>query len=288
MEKKDPQTLLLPILTSYVKQGSVDLALRTVQTIDEESVKNKALKYLAVLVDGDKLYKEALVTYDLQLTLMVAHRSQKDPKEYLAFLNELNAMEDEYFRRFTIDNSLKRYDSALRHLCLCRPVKTEQIIRYMKLHRIYTPAIDELCSTPMVDETREALQTAATLQAETLTSRENYEEAGYLYQRVELNDKALDCFKKCGQWKQCLSLASTLQLSDEETQELVSKLAINLRTAKRYNDAAFLCEYFLKDYQQSAQCLIENLCFSEAWALSTRYNMKEWAGNNILCYLLSY
>ena len=45
--------------------------------IAEESVKNKALKYLAVLVDGDKLYKEALVTYDLQLTLMVAHRSQK-------------------------------------------------------------------------------------------------------------------------------------------------------------------------------------------------------------------
>lgn len=40
-------------------------------------MKSKALKYLAVLVDGDKLYKEALVTYDLQLTLMVAQRSQK-------------------------------------------------------------------------------------------------------------------------------------------------------------------------------------------------------------------
>jgi len=30
----DPQKLLLPILTSYVKQGSVDLALRAVQTLD--------------------------------------------------------------------------------------------------------------------------------------------------------------------------------------------------------------------------------------------------------------
>ena len=98
MEETDAQKLLLPILTSYVKQGSVDLALRTVQTLDgrnwiwllqtifsfynsnfqtDELAKNKALKYLAVLVDGDKLYKEALVTYDLQLTLMVAQRSQK-------------------------------------------------------------------------------------------------------------------------------------------------------------------------------------------------------------------
>jgi len=45
--------------------------------IVEESLKDQALKYMAVLVDGDQLYKEALATYDLQLTLMVAHRSQK-------------------------------------------------------------------------------------------------------------------------------------------------------------------------------------------------------------------
>lgn len=121
-------------------------------------------------------------------------------------------MEDEFYRRFTIDNSLKRYSSALRHLCLCRPVKTEQIIRYMKLHRIFTPAIDELCSsTPILEETKEALQTAATLQAETLKSRDSYEEAGYLYQRVELFDQALTCFQKCGLSQQCLALASILQ-----------------------------------------------------------------------------
>jgi len=43
----------------------------------DESTKDHALKYMAVLVDGDQLYKDALATYDLQLTLMVAHRSQK-------------------------------------------------------------------------------------------------------------------------------------------------------------------------------------------------------------------
>jgi elongator complex protein 1 len=104
--ESDSQKYLLPVLTSYIKQGMVDAALKRVQIlagnfpisflkllllvwinivvllmisslIVEESLKDQALKYMAVLVDGDQLYKEALATYDLQLTLMVAHRSQK-------------------------------------------------------------------------------------------------------------------------------------------------------------------------------------------------------------------
>lgn len=58
------------------------------------------------------------------------------------------------------------------------------------------------------------------------------------------------------------------------------KLVSNLRAVKRYKEAASLCEHYLKDYQQSGQCLIENLCFSEAWALTKKYDMKEWAGKN--------
>lgn len=100
MDSLDSIKYLLPVVTSYIKQGMVDAALKRVQilsgisftlsnsygsclwynanfTLVEESLKDQALKYMAVLVDGDQLYKEALATYDLQLTLMVAHRSQK-------------------------------------------------------------------------------------------------------------------------------------------------------------------------------------------------------------------
>ena len=47
---------------------------------------------MAVLVDGDQLYKKALATYDLQLTLMVAHRSQKVSPLlcFIAFVLNLN------------------------------------------------------------------------------------------------------------------------------------------------------------------------------------------------------
>lgn len=120
-------------------------------------------------------------------------------------------MVDENYRRFTIDNYLKRYDSAVRHLCRCRPVRTEETISYMKLHRTYVAVVDELCSTSTL-EVEQCLHTAACLQADTLIARENYEEAGYLYQRVGLYDRALESFQQSGDWSSCLSLASLIQM----------------------------------------------------------------------------
>lgn len=121
-------------------------------------------------------------------------------------------MVDENDRRFTIDNYLKRYDSAVRHLCRCRPVRTEEITSYMKLHRTYMSVVDELCSSPNQEDVQQCLNTAAILQADTLTARENYEEAGYLYQRVGLYDRAIESFQQSGDWSNCLSLASLVQM----------------------------------------------------------------------------
>lgn len=54
-----------------------------------------------------------------------------------------------------------------------------------------------------------------------------------------------------------------------------------LRASKRHRDAAHLAEHHLHDYQLSGQCLIDGLFFSEAWALTYRYNMGEWTGKLI-------
>ena len=78
----------------------------------------EALKYLLFLVDVNDLYNVALGTYDFQLVMMVAEKSQKDPKEYLPFLNDLNKMEENY-RKFKIDQTLKRYSRALQSIALC-------------------------------------------------------------------------------------------------------------------------------------------------------------------------
>ena len=50
---------------------------------------DEALNYLLLLVNVNSLFDVALGLYDFDLVLFVAEKSQKDPKEYLPFLNEL-------------------------------------------------------------------------------------------------------------------------------------------------------------------------------------------------------
>jgi elongator complex protein 1 len=80
--------------------------------------REKAIKYIAVFVDIDQLYNVALGMYDFDLTMLVAQQSQKDPREYVPFLNELKRTPAPY-RYFCIDNHLQRYEKACRHLSQC-------------------------------------------------------------------------------------------------------------------------------------------------------------------------
>jgi elongator complex protein 1 len=98
--RKDGDSYLLPILTGYVrKQTDKDLAdaLIRIKTVKEAEGKNgqlvvsadDAMKYLLYLVDVNRLYDVALGLYDFDLVMLVAAKSNKDPKEYLPFLNKL-------------------------------------------------------------------------------------------------------------------------------------------------------------------------------------------------------
>jgi len=95
----------------------------------------EAVKYIIFLVDADRLFDTALGMYDFSLVIMIAQHALKvlsfmtcgclnkllfciqDPREYLPFLRELRAL-DKYYQRFRVDDHLKRYESALRHLHL--------------------------------------------------------------------------------------------------------------------------------------------------------------------------
>lgn len=69
-------------------------------------------------------------------------------------------------------------------------------------------------------------------------------------------------------------------ISQSELDELVKRLVPILRTKKRHADAAHLAEHYLKDYVLGGRCLIEGSLFSEAWSLSCRYQLKDFAGGN--------
>jgi elongator complex protein 1 len=44
------------------------------------------------LADPEVIYKVALLTYDLELVSMAAQFTQKDPREYVPYLEELKAI----------------------------------------------------------------------------------------------------------------------------------------------------------------------------------------------------
>jgi elongator complex protein 1 len=46
------------------------------------------------LVDANAIYDAALLTYDLELAAMTARCTQKDPKEYIPYLEALKAIPD--------------------------------------------------------------------------------------------------------------------------------------------------------------------------------------------------
>jgi elongator complex protein 1 len=49
----------------------------------------EALEYVSWLVNPNRLFDVALTTFDFDLVCLVASQTQKDPKEYIPYLQEL-------------------------------------------------------------------------------------------------------------------------------------------------------------------------------------------------------
>ena len=63
-----------------------------------------------------------------------------DPKEYLPFLSKLEKL-SEFERRYEIDVSLKRHESALRHLSKCGAERFEECLKLVHDHKLHDVAL---------------------------------------------------------------------------------------------------------------------------------------------------
>ena len=82
-----------------------------------------------------------------------------------------------------------------------------------------------------------------------------------------------------------LSFFKLFRFRPTKLRDVITALVKQLKSTRKYRDAAHLCEMYLQDNVQSAQCLIEGLHFSEAWALTCRHSLQEFRGINLLKYL---
>lgn len=282
IEKLSLQKYFLSILTSYVRKTipELEIALQKVHELRENPSSNEdvsaeeALKYLLFLVDVNELYDHSLGTYDFDLVIMVAEKSQKDPKEYLPFLNSLKKMESNY-QRYTIDKHLKRYKKALGHLSQCGPEHFVEFLNLVKDQNLYTEALKLY---PAGSTEYKSINDAY---GDHLFSKHQYEQAGLIFARCGSLEKALDAFVACSSWQQILCIASQLQYPEEKMASLARSVASKLVEQRKHENAALLLEQYAEDYEEAILLLLEGAFWDEALRLIHKYKRLDIIETNV-------
>ncbi|XP_073401432.1 elongator complex protein 1 isoform X2 [Dendrobates tinctorius] len=282
MERLNPQKYCLSILTSYVRKSTPELetALQKVHELRESPSSadavsaEEALKYLLFLVDVNELYDHSLGTYDFDLVIMVAEKSQKDPKEYLPFLNTLKKMETNY-QRYTIDKHLKRYKKALEHLSKCGQEHFIEFLNLVKDQNLYTEALK---LHPVGSSEYKAINDAY---GDHLLARHHSEQAGLIFARCGSLEKALDAFVTCSSWQHILSTASQLQYSEDKMANLARNVSGKLVEQRKYGNAAMLLEQYAADYEEAIILLLEGALWEDSLRLIHKYKRLDIIETNV-------
>ncbi|RYP65825.1 hypothetical protein DL769_006197 [Monosporascus sp. CRB-8-3] len=234
---------------------------------EDERLAEKAVEHICFLADVNTLYDEALGLYNLDLALLVAQQSQRDPREYLPFIQELHRLPSPR-RQFVIDDHLKRHEKALTHL---QRLQAHQEARdYTVKHGLYAAALK-------LYRYDQANLTALTgLYATYLESKSRFREAGLAYESLQDYAAATRCYQSVGVscWRECLFVAQQQSppLSAAALSDLATTLADALYEAKDYHSAATI----QLDYLDSVETAIPTLCkgyhFGDALRLAALRN----------------
>lgn len=258
--QKDPVARLQNIVTGHVCKNPPDLesGLRLISTLrksgDQEGLE-QAVEHICFLADVNQLYDTALGLYDLDVTLLVAQQSQKDPREYLPYLQSLHEMEP-IRQKFTIDNDLKRHRKALTHLHTLAAFDELQV--YTIRHELYAAAID------LYRYDSGHLNEMMRLYADYKSSCNKFRDAGVAYEFTRDHASAYEAFRSAAMWRECLYNAQLVPISETNLLVLAQDLASNLEEAKNFTDAAAIHLDYLDDLQESARLLCKAYNFAEA------------------------
>ncbi|CDH60280.1 pol ii transcription elongation factor [Lichtheimia corymbifera JMRC:FSU:9682] len=260
------------ILSTYVKSTPPDLesALQLLADIKQTSVSKaeEALAYTIFLCDADSLYNVALGMYNFSLVLMVAQQAQKDPREYLPFLQELQKLE-KFYQRFRIDDYLKRYASALRNLTRAGDEHFDELLNYMRKHTLYKVALEEYANNP---EKKNVILNAY---AEHLADTSAYDESAIVYQLCNEMEKALNSYRLAGSWREAFAMANQLQHSEDDIQGLAYDLMEYLKDKSRFDEAAIVAVDYAKDVEEAVDCLLRGSHWQEAIRVSHTQNRSD-------------
>ncbi|EGY15753.1 hypothetical protein VD0002_g477 [Verticillium dahliae] len=262
--KKD--TNLQNIITAHVCKvpPALDDGLTLVSGLmqEDEKLAEKAIEHICFLVDVNRLYDNALGLYNLELALLVAQQSQRDPREYLPFIQDLHQLPT-LRRHFQIDDHLERRGKALVHLKGLDVF--DELQQYVVKYALYQEALD------LYRYDKPKHRTLTNLFAEHLESRSKYRDAGLAYEFLENYTKATACYRASGasSWRECLYAAQQQSpaLSPDALSDLASSLADALTEAKDHASAATIYVEYLSSIETAIRSLCKGSQFAEALRL---------------------
>jgi elongator complex protein 1 len=229
---------------------------------EDSAMADKAVEHICFLADVNKLYENALGLYDLDLALLVAQQSQKDPREYLPFMQKLQEM-PELRRRFSIDDFLARHTKALGHLHALDAFS--EVVAYTQKHSLYHSALALYRYNPTQHDT------LTELYAQYLESKSNFKEAALAYESLSNYVKATSCYLSSGpsQWRETLfsALSQTPPLSGAPLIDLATSLYDALIESKDYFAAGTIQLDYLSSIENAARTFCKGYFFADAMHL---------------------
>ncbi|MCJ1383067.1 hypothetical protein MMC17_006180 [Xylographa soralifera] len=252
-------TNLQNIITAHVCKSPPDLeaGLLEVAKLQRQNSEEaeKAVEHICFLVDVNRLYDNALGLYDLELALLVAQQSQKDPREYLPFLQKLQELPS-HRKEFTIDDYLGRYTKALTHLRTINDF--EEFKLYMTKHKLYEDALH------IYRRQEDRIQGLVGLYAEYLSKKAKYKEAGVAYEYIRHYASASEAYRLAHLWREALSCAGLIPLEEAKLQSFAGTIASSLQELKDYHSTAIVHQDYLHDLESAARLFCKGYFYADA------------------------
>lgn len=247
------------VVTAHVCKAPPDLHAGLTQIAglrsNNSDLADAAIEHICFLVDNNRLYDNALGLYDLEQALLVAQQSQKDPKEYLPFLRNLQGM-PMLRRMYSIDNHLGRFKKALRHLCDLSAF--DEVKDYTAKHGLYPEALDFY--RYQEDRLREIMR----LYADFLHRNGRFKEAGTAFEYLSDYSLACEAFCQAHSWKESLSCATLIPLPQPQLRSLAQTLTDTLSESKDFFSAGTILLDYLSDIPSAARVFCKGYFFADA------------------------
>ncbi|XAR66310.1 hypothetical protein NMG60_11012496 [Bertholletia excelsa] len=217
----------------------------------------EALKHLLWLSDSDAVYESALGLYDLNLAAIVALNSQRDPKEFLPFLQELECMPP-LLMQYNIDLKLQRYENALRHIVLAGDAHYADCMNLMKNN----PGLFPMGLQLITDHGKR--QQVLEAWGDHLSNMKCFEDAAATYLCCGNLEKALKAYRACGNWSGVLTVAGLIRQGKEELMQLAYELFEELQALGKPGEAAKIALEYCGDVNGGISLLVTARDWEEA------------------------